>query len=88
MVLLRSPGLMTGHVWSDGDEAQSFSYPVYKGLRESNSVFPGMLARFAFSRRLSPEHGQPSAAPAELVSGNYLTCSVLRPALGGCSWQR
>ena len=48
LVLLRSPGLMTGHVWSDGDEAQSFSYPVYKGLRDSNSVFSGMLARFVF----------------------------------------
>jgi len=28
LVVLRSPGPMRGHVWSDGDEAQSFSYPM------------------------------------------------------------
>ena len=27
LVVLRSPGEKEGHVWSDGDEAQSFSYP-------------------------------------------------------------
>src|ERR1700730_9980509 len=47
LVVFRSPGSMRRHVWSDGDEAQYFSYPMYKGLRCAISIFPGMLARFA-----------------------------------------
>jgi len=81
LVLLRSPGLMTGHVWSDGDEAQSFSYPVYKGLRDSNSVFSGMLARFVFPATIA-EHGQTERGSGELVSGNYFDVLGVRPALG------
>src|ERR1700724_932194 len=56
LVVLRSPGPMRGHVWSDGDEAQSFSYPMYKGLRDSNSVFSGVLARFAIPASIA-SHG-------------------------------
>src|SRR3977135_2280077 len=81
LVLLRSPGLMTGHVWSDGDEAQSFSYPVYKGLRDSNSVFSGMLARFVFPATIA-EHGQTERGSGELVSGNYFDVLGVHPALG------
>src|SRR5712664_2423157 len=81
LVLLRSPGLMTGHVWSDGDEAQSFSYPVYKGLRDSNSVFSGMLARFVFPATIA-EHGQTERGSGELVSGNYFDVLGVRPAVG------
>ena len=57
LVVLRSPGEKEGHVWSDGDEAQSFSYPMYKGLRDNSSVTSGMLARFAFDASIS-SHGQ------------------------------
>ena len=39
LVILRSPGPQTGHVSTDGDSAESFSYPMYKGLRDTNSVF-------------------------------------------------
>jgi len=31
--LLRSPGPKSGHVWSDGDDSQIFSYPLIKGWR-------------------------------------------------------
>ncbi len=34
LVVFRSPGYKTGSVWSDGDAAQSFSYPMYKELRD------------------------------------------------------
>src|SRR5260370_28704601 len=81
LVLLRSPGLMTGHVWSDGDEAQSFSYPMYKGLRDGDSVFSGMLARFVFPATIA-EHGQTERGSGELVSGNYFDVLGVRPALG------
>jgi len=30
LVVLRAPGLATGHISSDGDNAESFSYPMYK----------------------------------------------------------
>src|SRR6266581_8029888 len=45
LVILRSPGPAHGHTWSDVDNgAQSFSYPMYKGLRERTTVFSGLLA--------------------------------------------
>jgi predicted permease len=81
LVLLRSPGPTTGHVWSDGDDAQSFSYPIYKGLRDGNSVFSGMLARFEFPATIA-EHGQTERGSGELVSGNYFDVLGVRPALG------
>jgi ABC-type antimicrobial peptide transport system permease subunit len=81
LVVLRSPGPMRGHVWSDGDEAQSFSYPMYKGLRDSNSVFSGVLARFAIPASIA-SHGQTERGSGELVSGNYFEVLGVRPALG------
>ena len=47
LVVLRSPGPKTGRVWSDGDSDASMSYPLYKELTEKDSVFTGLLARFA-----------------------------------------
>jgi predicted permease len=81
LVVLRSPGPMRGHVWSDGDEAQSFSYPMYKALRDTNSVFSGMLARFEFPASIA-SHGQTERGSGELVSGNYFDVLGVRPALG------
>ncbi len=81
LVVLRSPGEKEGHVWSDGDEAQSFSYPVYKGLRDNNSVTSGMLARFAFDASIS-SRGQTDRGIGELVSGNYFEVLGVQPALG------
>src|SRR6267143_1727344 len=42
LVLLRAPGVRTGHIWSDGDDSESFSYPLYKGLRDNNAGFAGV----------------------------------------------
>src|SRR4030088_477193 len=81
LVVLRSPGPMTGRVWSDGDEAQSFSYPMYEGLRDTNSVFSGMLARFEVPASIA-SHGQTERGSGELVSGNYFEVLGVRPALG------
>src|SRR5277367_4990799 len=57
LVLLKSPGLKTGHVWSDGDDSEIFSYPQYKGLAKNTSVFDGVIARFEFAASIS-DHGQ------------------------------
>jgi predicted permease len=81
LVLLRSPGPITGHGWSDGDIAESFSYPMYKGLRERNTVLSGLLARFAFPASVAT-HDQTERAFGELVSGNYFEVLGVRPALG------
>lgn len=80
LVILRSPGRGEGHVWTDGDGAQSFSYPAYKGLRDSTAV-AGMLARFAFEASIA-SHGQTERGLGELVSGNYFDVLGVQPAFG------
>ena len=55
--------------------------PVYKGLRDNNSVTSGMLARFAFDASIS-SRGQTDRGMGELVSGNYFEVLGVQPALG------
>lgn len=81
LVVLRSPGPIRGHGSSDSDIATSFSYPLYKGLRERNEVFSGLLARYAIPLSVSTK-GQTERASGELVSGNYFEVLGVRPALG------
>jgi len=81
LVILRSPGPVRGYLWSDGDDAQSFSYPMYKGLRDANTVFSGMLARFAIPASIA-SRGQTERGGGELVSGNYFEVLGVQPALG------
>jgi putative ABC transport system permease protein len=81
LVILRAPGPVTGHVSTDGDGTESFSYPMYKGLRDNNSVFSGVLARYNFSASVA-SHGQTDRASGELVSGNYFDVLGVEPAIG------
>jgi predicted permease len=81
LVIVRAPGPQTGHVSTDGDSAESFSYPMYKGLRDTNSVFSGILARYRFSASVA-SHGQTDRASGEVVSGNYFEVLGVRPAIG------
>jgi putative ABC transport system permease protein len=82
LVVLRSQGPKGGHVWSDGDDASSFSYPMYKDLRDRGAnVFSGLLARFAIPLSVAGA-GQTERADGELVSGNYFEILSVRPALG------
>jgi putative ABC transport system permease protein len=81
LVILRDPGPATGHIYSDGDSTESFSYPMYKGLRDNNSVFSGILARFTFSASVA-NHGQTDRGSGELVSGNYFEVLGVQPAIG------
>jgi predicted permease len=81
LVILRAPGPVTGHVSSDGDSTESFSYLMYKGLRDRNSVFSGILARYGFSASVA-SHGQTDRASGEVVSGNYFDVLGVRPAIG------
>src|SRR5215831_5797823 len=81
LVILKSPGPKRGHVWSDGDDSEIFSYPLYKGLAKNTAVFDGVIARFEFSASIAT-HGQTDRSSGELVTGNYFETLGLRPALG------
>ncbi len=81
LVLLRSPGISQGHTWSDGDGASSFSYPMYRDLRDSNTVFTGLLAEFPFDASVSAR-GDTERASGELVSGNYFEVLGVPSSLG------
>ena len=81
LVVLRSPGPKQGRMWSDGDNASPFSYPLYKKVRDDNNVFSGLLARFAIPLSVSGE-GQTERANGELVSGNYFEVLGVRPVVG------
>jgi predicted permease len=79
--ILRAPGPKTGHVSTDGDSTESFSYPMYKGLRDTNAVFSGILARYGFAASVS-NHGQTDRASGEVVTGNYFDVLGVQPAIG------
>jgi len=81
LVIVRVPGDKPGHTSSDGDGAASFSYPMYKDLRDRAPVFSGLLARFGVSLNVS-ESGGTERAVGELVSGNYFDVLGVRPSLG------
>jgi putative ABC transport system permease protein len=81
LVVLKSPGPKHGHVWSDGDDSEIFSYPLYKGLAKNTTVFDGVLARYPFSASIA-SHGQTDRGSGELVSGNYFEVLGVQPAFG------
>jgi predicted permease len=81
LVVLKSPGPKHGHVWSDGDDSEIFSYPLYKGLAKNTAVFDGVMARYQFSVAIA-SHGQTDRGSGELVTGNYFEVLGVRPALG------
>ncbi|HLW83545.1 MAG TPA: ABC transporter permease [Candidatus Acidoferrales bacterium] len=82
LVVLRSPGPQNGHCWSDIDGcAQSFSYPMYKAIREHASVFSGLLVYRDIDVNVSG-HGTTQSAHGALVSGNYFQTLGVQPALG------
>ena len=82
LVVLRSPGQNPGRIWSDSnDDTVTFSYPMYKDLRDRNQAFTGLLARFPTAVSLSGQ-GATELVNAELVSGNYFEVLGVQPALG------
>jgi putative ABC transport system permease protein len=58
-----------------------FSYPMYRDLRDRNTVFSGMIATLHYEIAAN-WHGQTERATSELVSGNYFDVLGVRPALG------
>jgi len=81
LVVLHAPGPVTGHVSDDGDETESFSYPMYKALRENSATVCNMLGQYSFSASISG-HGQTERGSGQLVSGNYFEALGVPPAIG------
>ena len=63
LVVVKSPGPKHGHTWSDGDDSEIFSYPLYKGLSKNTTVFDGVIARYQFAASVS-NHGRRTEARA------------------------
>ncbi|MGH9795928.1 MAG: ABC transporter permease, partial [Candidatus Acidiferrales bacterium] len=80
LVVLRSPGPMSGSVSCDGDCPSSFSYPMFKALREKQEG-ADLLGRFKVSLDVAVD-GQAERAEGEMVSGNYFEALQVPPALG------
>src|SRR5205809_655699 len=81
LVMLRYEGSETGHGSSyGGDIHQYFSYPMYRDLRDHNSVFSGMLTMFPTQVGVRWRNAS-SLENSELVSGNYFSFLGLKPAL-------
>jgi predicted permease len=81
LVVLSSPGITYGRSWNDIEGGPSFSYPMYKDLRDRNEVFAGLLASFHVPVNVAGQ-GQSQLAEGMLVSGNYFQVLGVRPFLG------
>ena len=82
LVILQSLGSFNGHTSSRiGGGDFSFSYPMYRDLRDGKSVFSGLIATDKVSVGVQ-WHNQPELVDGELVSGNYFNVLGVRPALG------
>ena len=82
LVRFRYTGESPGHTNDyGGDEKDFFSYPMYRDLRDKNSVFSGLLAND--EKYVGVQWNDRSEmAEAELVSGNYFRVLGLQPSLG------
>jgi len=82
LVQLKFAGSDTGHTDSyGGDDRLYFSYPMYRDLRDQNSVFSGMLGMFPNKVGIQWKNSS-SLVNSELVSGNYFSLLGVKPALG------
>ncbi len=82
LVILKYSGSnIPGLLRSRTDGKFYFSYPMYRDLRDRNSVFSGLIAT-NWTQVGVQWHNQPDLVAAELVSGNYFVVLSLQPALG------
>jgi putative ABC transport system permease protein len=81
LVVLQSVGSFNGNTSSRTDENFYFSYPMYRDLRDRNSVFSGLIAT-VWTQVGVQWRNQPELVAAELVSGNYFEVLGVQPARG------
>jgi putative ABC transport system permease protein len=85
LVVLSFAGGSGGHINSDGGDTPghhySFSYPMFRDLRERNTSFSGLIATASSNAGVAwNDHAE--QVPVELVSGNYFDVLGVRPATG------
>jgi predicted permease len=85
LVVLSFAGETSGHLHADGGNTpghlHEFSYPMYRDLRDRNTVFSGLIA--AKSKGVGMTwNNRAETVPAEMVTGNYFETLGVRPALG------
>jgi len=76
-----SPGHKESHGGDSPGHRHSFSYPMYRDLRDHNSVFTGLLASAPASAGVT-WNNHSEQVPIELVSGNYFETLGVKPASG------
>jgi hypothetical protein len=82
LVRLEFTGSIRGHFNSfGGDDHDYFSYPMYRDLRDQNSVFESLIA--SDLQNVSVQwNNKPDLVGCELASGNYFQALGLQPAMG------
>jgi putative ABC transport system permease protein len=82
LVRFKWTGAFSGSMSAFGGDSQDyFSYPMYKDLRERNTVFTDIAAADRNGVGVS-WHDQAENKDAEIVSGNYFDMLGLRPVVG------
>ena len=85
LVVLSFAGSGEGHKHSEGgdspDHDHYFSYPMYRDLRDNNTVLSGLIATAPGSAGVS-WNNHAEQVPVEMVSGNYFRRSVNSLRLG------
>jgi predicted permease len=77
LVQFTSPGPQSGMIWGEN----RFSYPMFRDLRDHNTVFDGIAARFPTPLNLTHNNRSERIA-AELVSGTYFDTLGLSTFIG------
>ncbi|HEY6351958.1 MAG TPA: ABC transporter permease [Candidatus Angelobacter sp.] len=77
LVMLDDPGTNPGA----NHGKHSFSYPMYRDIRNHNDVFAGVIGRRGFPASLSWGRGT-ARIQGELVSGNYFEVLGVQPYIG------
>ena len=62
---------------------RTFSYPMYRDLRDGNTVFSGLVARFGTPATLTPSRSDASASTRSSCRATRSTCSGWRRSWGG-----
>jgi predicted permease len=85
LVVLSFAGGHPGHLHSEGGDkpgqVHEFSYPMYRDLRDRNTVLTGLIAEAPATLGVTWNNRSESVS-AEMVSGNYFATLGVRPAVG------
>ncbi len=83
LVVLSAPGKeWEGHTGDHGaGEEKSFSYPMYRDLRDQAKVFDGLIATSPAPVGIAHDRTS-EVGDAEIVSGNYFSVLGIGPAVG------